>query len=96
MINAIWVCQPRIVFGEKKPQKYPSLLHNGSNNRFSVIINYIVAVVVERLACLPVTQKIGVRFYLERESSAVGSLTVTCRYCVRVLPVYCELYDTLY
>ena len=29
-----------------------------------------VAVVVEWLACLPVTQKIGVRFYLERESSA--------------------------
>lgn len=26
----------------------------------------------------------------------VGSLTVTCRYCVRVLPLYCELYDTLY
>ena len=31
-----------------------------------------VAVVVEWLACLPVTQKIGVRFYLERESSATS------------------------
>ena len=31
-----------------------------------------MAVVVEWLACLPVTQKIGVRFYLERESSATS------------------------
>ena len=31
-----------------------------------------LAVVVEWLACLPVTQKIGVRFYLERESSATS------------------------
>ena len=31
-----------------------------------------VAVVVEWLACLPVTQKIGVRFYLERESATSG------------------------
>ena len=35
----------------------------------------IVAVVVERLACWPVTQKIGVHFYLERESSAISSWT---------------------
>ena len=34
----------------------------------------VVAVVVEWLACLPVmcTQKIRVRFYLERESSATS------------------------
>ena len=29
----------------------------------------MVAVVVEQLACLPVTQKIEVRFYLEREGA---------------------------
>ena len=39
----------------------------------NIIINLSgVAVVVEWLACLPVTQKIGVRFYLERESSATS------------------------
>ena len=32
----------------------------------------LMAVVVQWLACLPVTQKIGVRFYLERESSATS------------------------
>ena len=31
-----------------------------------------LAVVVEWLACLPLTQKIGVCFYLERESSATS------------------------
>ena len=42
-----------------------------SNNLvYHSLIN--VAVVVEWLACLPVTQKIGVRFYLERESSATS------------------------
>ena len=35
-------------------------------------VTFTVAVVVEWLACLPVTQKIGVRFYLERESSTVN------------------------
>ena len=42
-----------------------------------------VAVVVEWLACLPVTQKIGVRFYLERESSATsGWINVGCEWCI--------------
>ena len=36
------------------------------------MVNQPLAVVVEWLACLPVTQKIGVRFYLERESSATS------------------------
>ena len=36
------------------------------------LISTRVVVVVERLACLPVTQKIEVRFYLERESSATS------------------------
>ena len=41
-------------------------------------------VVVEWLACLPVTQKIGVRFYLERESSATsGWINVGCEWCCR-------------
>ena len=43
-----------------------------------------VAVVVEWLACLPVTQKIGVRFYLERESSATsGWINVGREWCCR-------------
>ena len=33
-------------------------------------------------------------FWLLRRT--VGSPTVTHRYCVRVLPLYCELYYTLY
>ena len=42
----------------------------------------VVVVVVERLACLPVTQKIGVRFYLERESSATsGWINVGLEWC---------------
>ena len=37
-----------------------------------------------RLACLPVTQKIGVRFYLERESSATsGWINVGREWCCR-------------
>ena len=43
-----------------------------------------VAVVVEWLACLPVTQKIGVRFYLERESSTMsGWINVGREWCCR-------------
>ena len=43
-----------------------------------------VAVVVEWLACLPVTRKIGVRFYLERESSATsGWINVGREWCCR-------------
>ena len=42
------------------------------------------AVVVEWLACLPVTQKIGVRFYLERESSVTsGWINVGREWCCR-------------
>ena len=37
-----------------------------------VYVNPLVAVVVEWLTCLPDTQKIGVRFYMERESSATS------------------------
>ena len=44
----------------------------------------LMAVVVEWLACLPVTQKIGVRFYLERESSATsGWINVGREWCCR-------------
>ena len=43
-----------------------------------------VAVVVEWLACLPVTQKIGVRFYLQGESSATsGWINVGREWCCR-------------
>ena len=43
-----------------------------------------VAVVVEWLACLPVTQKIGVHFYLERESSATSDwINVGREWCCR-------------
>ena len=45
---------------------------------------WIVAVVVEWLACLPVTQKIGVRFYLERESSTTnGWINIGREWCCR-------------
>ena len=48
-----------------------------------------VAVVVEWLACLPVTQKIGVRFYLERESSATsGWINVGRECCKVILPLH--------
>ena len=44
----------------------------------------IVAVVVEWLACLPFTLKIGVDFYLERESSATsGWINVGREWCCR-------------
>ena len=48
-----------------------------------LILHYkVVVVVVEWLACLPVTQKIGVRFYLERESSATsGWINVGREWC---------------
>ena len=43
-----------------------------------------MAVVVEWLACLPVTQKIGVHFYLERESSTTsGRIDVGREWCCR-------------
>ena len=48
------------------------------------ILKYCVAVVVEWLPCLPVTQKIGVRFYLERESNATSDwINVGCGWCCR-------------
>ena len=47
-------------------------LQRFKGNIFYIKIDENVAVVVEWLACLPVTQKIGVRFYLERESSATS------------------------
>ena len=63
--------------------------HNtsGNNSRMSIPEckkDIGVAVVVELLACLPVTQKIGVRFYLERESSATsGWINVGREWCCR-------------
>ena len=52
-----------------------------SQHEFKIIM---VAVVVEWLACLPVTQKIGVRFYLERESSTTsGWINVGREWCCR-------------
>ena len=43
-----------------------------------------LALVVEWLACLPVMQKIGVHFYLERESSATsGWINVGREWCCR-------------
>ena len=46
--------------------------------------SWVMAVVVERLACLPVTQKIGDRFYLERKSSATsGWINVGREWCCR-------------
>ena len=55
------------------------ILTGFSNNHLTYM-----AVVVEWLACLPVTQKIGVRFYLERESSATsGWINVGREWCCR-------------
>ena len=47
-------------------------------------MNIYMAVVVEWLACLPVTQNIGVRFYLERASSSTsGWINVGREWCCR-------------
>ena len=51
---------------------------------FVAVVIVAVEVVVEWLACLPVTQKIRVRFYLERQSSATcGWINVGREWCCR-------------
>ena len=51
---------------------------------FFLLSFYHMAVVVEWLAYLPVTHKIGVRFYQERESSATsGRINIGREWCCR-------------
>ena len=58
--------------------------HNPRGTIQKINVTSGVAVVVEWLACLPVTQKIGVRFYLERESSGTSSwINVGREWCCR-------------
>ena len=62
----------------------PTVIEYLSFLPFPLQISSLVAVVVEWLACLPVTQKIGVRFYVERESSATsGWINVGREWCCR-------------
>ena len=62
--STLYCCPLWIKFVKLQLVKYMLPLINGGCG--------LMAVVVEWLACLPVTQKIGVRFYLERESSATS------------------------
>ena len=56
--------------GTIKVNPEQSLWYNKAESRS--LRENVMAVVIEWLACLPVTQKIGVRFYQERESTATS------------------------
>ena len=56
----------------------------------------LITLVIEHIDCIMPCLIFVDHFILSFGKGDVGSPTVTHRYCVRVLPLYCELYYTLY